>query len=109
MVGGWDVAAVARKAKRALDATICHMGSVASRDLRNHTADVLRRVADGAVIEVTVHGRIVAEIGPPRDRRPAFFTREELVPFLQRHQADPGLREVLADLDQTTDDLGPAR
>jgi prevent-host-death family protein len=47
------------------------MTHIASRDLRNHTGDVLRRVADGERITVTQHGRPVAEIAPlspPADR-----------------------------------------
>lgn len=55
------------------------MSVVASRDLRNHTADVLRRVADGSRVTVTVNGTPVAEIGPVRSTRAPFFTRSELL------------------------------
>ena len=83
------------------------MDAVASRELRNHTADVLRRVAEGAAVAVTVRGKVVAELRPPSDRRPRFFTRSDLVSGLTTAQADPGLRVDLAELGQGTDDLGP--
>jgi prevent-host-death family protein len=83
------------------------MARVASRDLRNHTAGVLARVQAGEMVEVTVHGEVVAEIRPPRRLRPDSFTRDDLVDRLSRAQADPGLRHDLADLaGDTTDDLG---
>lgn len=82
------------------------MSVVASRDLRNHTADVLRRVADGSRVTVTVNGAPVAEIGPVRSTRTPFFTRSELLEVVLRNQADPGLTEDLAALaGETTDDL----
>ena len=86
-------------------ATVRYMESVASRDLRNHTADVLRRVARGAELAVTVHGEVVAELHPPRDRRPRFFTRADVDRMLLS-QADAGLTDDLRELaGDTTDDL----
>jgi prevent-host-death family protein len=80
------------------------MSFVASRDLRNHTADVLRRVADGAV--VTVDGRPVAEIGPVRSQRASFLLKADLIDLLRETQADPGLTFDLERLaGDTTDDL----
>jgi prevent-host-death family protein len=38
---------------------------LAHRDLRNHSAEVLRDVAAGATYEVTNHGRVVAVLSPP--------------------------------------------
>jgi prevent-host-death family protein len=84
------------------------MTVVASRDLRNHTADVLRQVADGARVVVTVNGTPVAEIGPVSTTRRASLPKRDLIALLTRHQADPGLREDLARLaGDSTDDLGP--
>lgn len=84
------------------------MSSVASRELRNHTADVLRRVASGERVTITVRGEPVAEIRPAADRRREFVPRGELLGLLERRQADPGLREDLAGLaGDTTADLGP--
>ncbi len=86
------------------------MSDVASRDLRNDTAGVLRRVQAGEDITITVKGRPVAMLtaaGPPRRR---WLAKTEFLARLRRAQADPGLRDDLALLaGDTTDDLGPAR
>ncbi|WP_096303749.1 type II toxin-antitoxin system Phd/YefM family antitoxin [Jatrophihabitans sp. GAS493] len=83
------------------------MARVASRDLRNDTAGVLRRAAGGEPIEITVNGEAVARLGPlTRDRSP-WIARSEFVSRLSRIQADPGLVDDLAALDADTDDLGP--
>lgn len=83
---------------------------VASRDLRNHTAEVLRRVQDGAHLTVTVNGEAVAELSPVRSERPQSFRRRDLLTLLTSAQAGPGLRDDLAELaGETTDDLGPVR
>lgn len=90
-------------------ATIWRMSTVASRDLRNHTAEVLRKVAGGTRVTVTVNGQPVAEIGPIRSARRQFLSRTELIDVVARSQADPGLTDDLAILaGETTDELGPA-
>ena len=46
------------------------MSVISVRELRNHTADVVRRVRAGESIEVTVYGEPVMELRPiakPRD------------------------------------------
>jgi prevent-host-death family protein len=82
--------------------------SVASRDLRNDTAGVLRRVQSGERVTITQNGRPVAELVPLRRARRSWISRADLVARLQTAQADPGLRD---DLDRiagdTTDDLSP--
>lgn len=84
------------------------MDAVASRDLRNHTADVLRRVGSGGVVAVTVRGEVVAELHPPRDARPRSWRRAELAGWLSDEQADAGLRaDLLVLAGDSTDDLGP--
>lgn len=89
-------------------ATLCYMSAVASRDLRNHTADVLRRVAAGERVSITVHGEVVAELVPVEAKRPRSFGRQQALEVLKRHSADPGLRLDLAWISgDTTDDLGP--
>lgn len=87
------------------------MSEVASRELRNHTADVLRRAADGEVIDITVNGRPVARLGPIPSPAPRPWTRDELIDFLHSEdRADPGLQDDLRILaGDTTDDLGPIR
>lgn len=79
------------------------MAAVASRDLRNHTAEVLRRVAAGESLRVTVHGEVVAELSPPADQRPTYLTPGQVTRITQ---ADAGLRGLLGELDQATDNLG---
>ncbi|MBL0888349.1 type II toxin-antitoxin system Phd/YefM family antitoxin [Myceligenerans indicum] len=84
------------------------MRTIAARELRNHTAEVLRRVADGDHVTVTQHGTPVAEIGPVTSARPRSLRRAELLKILATVQADPGLRDDLAELaGETTDDIGP--
>jgi prevent-host-death family protein len=84
------------------------MSEVASRDLRNDTAGVLRRVREGEDITITVNGRAVARLTAVRPQRRRWLTRTEIVSRMRRAQADPGLRTDLAVLaGDTTDDLGP--
>lgn len=84
------------------------MSLVASRDLRNHTADILRRVADGDRVTITVNGAPVAELGPVSASRRPTISKAELITLLTRHQADAGMRKDLADLTaDTTADLDP--
>jgi prevent-host-death family protein len=86
------------------------MTTVASRDLRNHTTEVLRQVSDGAHVTVTVNGRPVAEIIPVRAMRPAWMSKGDLTDLLAHRQADPGLRDDLATLaGETIDDLDAIR
>lgn len=86
------------------------MTEIASRELRNDTAGVLRRVAAGETLTVTTNGRPVAQLVPvPRSRRSG-MSRAELIDAVRQAQADPGLREDLRRLaGDTTDDLGPVR
>jgi len=82
------------------------MAIVASRDLRNHTAEVLRKVSDGERVTITVNGTPVAEIAPVTSARRACLPKRELVALLARYRADPGLTDDLAALTgETTDDL----
>lgn len=84
------------------------MSTIASRDLRNHTADVLRQVSGGTHVTITVNGLPVAQISPVRSTRKQFLAKADLVEILTRRQADPGLADELAVLaGETTDDLDP--
>ncbi len=82
------------------------MSTVASRDLRNHTADILRQVAEGTDVTVTVHGRPVALITRPSSTRATGWSVEEFLRRRDESLPDPGL---LADLEWisegTTDEL----
>lgn len=81
---------------------------VASRELRNNTAELLRRVEAGEHLVITRRGRPVARPIPVPPPKPRWLPREELIELLATAQADPGLRDDLARLaGDTTDDLGP--
>ena len=76
---------------------------VSVRELRNHTAEVLRRVEAGARLRVTVDRRAVAELAP-LPTRDVWVPRERVVAALVR--ADPGLRPDLDEaLRGTLDEL----
>lgn len=84
------------------------MSTIASRDLRNHTADVLRQVSGGTHVTITVNGLPVAEIRPVRSARKQFLSQADLIEIMTTRQADAGLRDDLAMLaGETTDDLDP--
>ena len=86
------------------------MTTIASRELRNDTAGVLRRVEAGDEVIVTVNGRPVARITAVREKRRQWLPKDEFLARLRGNQADPGLREDLLRLaGETTDDLGPIR
>jgi prevent-host-death family protein len=81
---------------------------VASRELRNGTGALLKRVQAGEEIVITVNGRPVAQLVPLRASRRRWIPWGEMAERLQTKQADPGLRDDLARLaGDTTDDLGP--
>lgn len=85
------------------------MAEVASRELRNDTAGVLRRVQSGEDVTITVKGKPVARLTAAQPSRRRWLSGAEFAQRLTGVQADPGLRHDLAALDQTTDDLGPIR
>jgi prevent-host-death family protein len=81
------------------------MTDVASRELRNQTRSLLKRVEAGEEITITVDGRAVAVLQPV-GRRPQWLSRDEFARMILVHQADPSLRRDIADLvPETTDDL----
>jgi prevent-host-death family protein len=70
------------------------MADVSSRDLRNHTADVLRRVERGERLRISVNRRPVAELVPLD--RPRWTTGAAIERVIQEASADTGLLEDLA-------------
>ena len=83
----------------------CGMAKVASRELRNDTRGLLRRVAAGEDIVITVDGQPVAALRPLR-RRPRWMQRSEFVRRLSGRQADPALDVELRTLTpDMTDEL----
>ena len=84
------------------------MTRIATRELRNDTAGVLRRVQAGEEVVITVRGEPVAKIVPLVEGPERGMSRRELMAMLPSSQADPGLRSDLERLaGDTTDDLGP--
>jgi prevent-host-death family protein len=41
------------------------MKSITHREMRNNSAEILRRVSDGESIEITNNGRVAAVLSPP--------------------------------------------
>jgi prevent-host-death family protein len=70
------------------------MAEVASRELRNDTRGLLRRVAAGEDIIITLDGEPVAALRPLQ-RKPRWVQRNEFVRLLYGRQSDPGLGEEL--------------
>jgi prevent-host-death family protein len=84
------------------------MVMIGSRELRNDTAGVLRRVEGGEDVIITVNGKPVARLTPLPQAERRWLPRQELARRLRSLQADPGLRDDLRRLaGETTDDLPP--
>lgn len=83
------------------------MTAIPARDLRNHTAEILRRVEAGEEFEVHRNDQPIAKILPLRRRR-QWIPAAEVMPQLERLGPDPtGLRAELHEaLPGSTDDLG---
>lgn len=76
---------------------------VSVRELRNHTAEVLRRVEAGERLRITVDRRPVAEL-VPLPARATWVPRRRALDNLA--QADPALRDELREaLPDTVDDV----
>jgi prevent-host-death family protein len=69
------------------------MADVSSRELRNHTADVLRRVERGEHVRISVNRRAVAEIIPLT--RPSWVRGTAMERLLREAPADAALLEEL--------------
>lgn len=81
------------------------MAEVASRELRNETASVLRRASAGEDITITVNGKAVAVLTAVPQQQRRWIGRDEFLRRVSRTQADPGLRAELLELaGDTTDD-----
>lgn len=88
-------------------ATVVAMARVASRELRNDTAGVLRRAAAGEPLEITVNGEPVAELGPLRRLSSHWTRRADFLARLPHIQADVELSAELHAIAGDTADLGP--
>jgi prevent-host-death family protein len=81
------------------------MVEVASRELRNDTRGVLRRVEAGEDVVITVDGRPVAVLRPVGSL-PRWISRHDFVHRFLGRQADAAMAKDLAELaPDTTDHL----
>lgn len=72
------------------------MKTIAQRELRNHSGEILRQAEGGAQFSITVDGRPVAVLGP--QPHGPWIAKSELVKILASHPADPSFREDVAEL-----------
>jgi prevent-host-death family protein len=75
------------------------MADVSSRDLRNRTAEVLRRVEAGERVQISVNRRPVAELVPLG--RPMWVSGAAIERIVREAPADP---DLLADLAPVRDE-----
>src|SRR3954466_921791 len=80
---------------------------VASRELRNDTAGVLRRAAAGEALEITVNGQPIATLGPLVEGHSPWTPKAAVLARLLDGQADPALAADLDRLSGDTGELGP--
>ncbi len=79
---------------------------IPSRDLRNHTAEILRRVESGEEIEILHNNRPVAKLIPLRTRRRWMPATEVVARLASLGPERTGLAaELRGALTDTTDDL----
>lgn len=76
------------------------MSDVSSRDLRNHTADVLRRVEAGERVRISVNRRPVAEIVPLG--RPRWASGAAIERIVREAPADAALLDDLVAVREPT-------
>ena len=82
----------------------CRMVTVASRELRNRTRQLLERVEAGEDVTITVDGRPVARLTQVA-KKPQWVHRDVLIGWLAEASADSGLRgELDALLTEWVDD-----
>ena len=69
------------------------MATIAQRDLRNRSGELLRKAEHGQSFVVTVDGRPVAQLGPIPRRR--WIARAELERIFRESPSDPTLARDL--------------
>jgi len=79
------------------------MKTIAQRELRNQSGEILRQAEAGERFAVTVDGRPVAEIGPYRKRQ--WVAKAEVLTLLRSQPSDPTFFEDLRELGGTVGDL----
>jgi prevent-host-death family protein len=89
-------------------ATLCYVEEITHRQMRNESANVLRRVAGGEIILVTNNGQPAAVISPPPDDALALLAasgqlREAVDPpsklrSIERSRSSRTTAEIVADV-----------
>lgn len=79
---------------------------IASRELRNDTAGVLRRVEQGDTVVITRRGKPVADLVPHKAVAPRWLTPAEVLEIRKVTSADPTWAAELATM-RAADDPGP--
>lgn len=79
---------------------------VASRELRNDTAGLLRRVEAGERIVITRRGKPVADLVPHEERSGRWLTPSEVLEIREIASADPTWGAELAEM-RASDKLDP--
>lgn len=79
---------------------------VASRELRNDTAGLLRRVEEGETIVITRRGKPVADLVPHQRDAARWLTPSEVMEIRKVTSGDPTWAAELAEM-RAADDLEP--
>jgi prevent-host-death family protein len=79
---------------------------VASRELRNDTARVLRRVEDGETVVITRRGKPVADLVPHKKELGRWLTPAEVIEIREIASGDPTWGAELAEM-RAADELEP--
>jgi len=79
------------------------MKTIAQRELRNRSGQILREAESGEQIVITVEGRPVALLGPCSRRQ--WVPRAEVARLLASSPPDPTFRDDVAELGGTLADL----
>jgi prevent-host-death family protein len=79
---------------------------VASRELRNDTAGVLRQVEEGTKVIITRRGKPVADLVPHKERSGRWLTPSEVIEIREIASGDPTWGAELAAM-RASDKLDP--
>ncbi|MDQ3724486.1 MAG: type II toxin-antitoxin system prevent-host-death family antitoxin [Actinomycetota bacterium] len=79
---------------------------VASRELRNDTAGLLRKVEEGETVVITRRGKPVADLIPHQPDAPRWLTPADVMEIRNLTSGDPTWAAELAEM-RAADDLGP--
>ena len=83
------------------------MSSIAARELRNHTAEVIERARKGEEITITVNGVPSARLTALPLAKKAYLTKDEFLALRPKTSDVTLARDIAALTGDTTDDLGP--